>query len=107
MDHERARLNHTAVNGMQDVAGIGILIAVLDSEKPRASFLIISSRRWPSQMEDAPGDLPSGTASFVSPGDIERQWTERQVNSSSLADESAMAAVRIYTRCFYLNGVSP
>ena len=101
--YANAPLNHTSVNGMQDVAGIGILIAVIDS-KSRVLVTKDQLATLAGQMEDAP--VPTGPGgAFTSPGDIELQWTTA-VNSSSLP-KSALAAIRIYSRCFYLNGVSP
>ena len=94
--------NHLSVNGMQDVAGIGVLIAVID---PKSRVLVSKDQlaALATQMEDAPD--PAGGTAFTNPGDIEAQWT-KAVNSSILP-RPAKAAIRIYTRCFYLNGVSP
>ena len=106
--YANAPVNHTSVNGMQDVAGIGILIAVID---PRSRALVSNDRLklLAGNMEDIPEPPAAGTSSggatFVSPGDIEKQWTAT-VTASGLP-RSAIAAIRIYTRCFYLNGVSP
>ena len=98
-----APISHTAVNGMRDVAGIGVLIAVLD---PKSRVLVSKDQlaTLAGQMEDAPDPANGGTA-FTSPGDIEQQWMS-VVNSSALP-RSASAAIRVYTRCFYLNGVPP
>ena len=99
-----APASHTSVNGMQDVAGVGVIIAVID-QKSRVQVTSDQLATLAGQMEDAPGDQKAGTASFISPGDIEQQWLN-QVNNSTLP-KRATAAIRIYTRCFYLNGVSP
>lgn len=96
-----APVSHTSVNGMQDVAGIGVLIAVID-QKSRTLVSKDQLATLAGQMEDAPD--PSG-GNFASPGDIELQWTTA-VNKSSLPRPAA-SAIRIYTRCFYLNGISP
>ncbi len=104
--YANAPVSHTAVNGMQDVAGIGILIAVIDS-KSRSLVSQDQLAALASQMEDAPTPTASnaagGTAAFANPGDIEKQWVSA-VNSSTLP-KSATATIRVYTRCFYLNGV--
>ena len=103
-----APATHTSVNGMQDVAGIGVIIAVID-QKSRLLVTNAQLTTLAGQMEDAPGDQAAGTASFTSPGDIEQNWltaVNTAANASALP-RSAAAAIRIYTRCFYLNGVSP
>ena len=97
-----APVSHTSVNGMQDVAAIGVLIAVID---PKSRALVSSTQltTLAGQMEDAPD--PTTATTFKSPGDIEASWLNA-VNNSTLP-KRATAAIRIYTRCFYLNGVSP
>ena len=100
--YAQAPVNHNSVNGMQDVAGIGVLIALIDS-KSRKLVSADQLATLVGQMEDAPD--PATDPTFVSPGDIEKQWMSA-VNSSSLP-RPAKAAIRVYTRCFYLNGVSP
>ena len=98
-----APLSHTSVNGMQDVAGIGVLIAVIDSR----SRQLVSNNQLATlaqNMEDAP-DSASGNSAFTSPASIEAAWTTA-IDTSSLP-RTAVAGIKIYTRCFYLNGVSP
>ena len=88
---------HTSVNGMQDVAAVGVLIAVID---PKSRVLLTNTQltSLANNMEDAP-------AALTDPGVIEQSWLNT-VNSSTLP-KRATAAIRVYTRCFYLNGVSP
>ncbi len=101
-------VNHTSVNGLQDVAGIGVVIAVIDS-KSRALVTKDQLLTLAGQMDDAtvPAANPTGGSAtpFAIAGDIEQKWLAK-VNASSLP-KPAIAAIRIYTRCFYLNGVTP
>ena len=90
-------VDHTSVNGMQDVAGIGVIIAVID-QKDRKLVSAAQLTTLAGLMEDAP-------SSFTSPGDIEQQW-QTKIDGSGLP-KNALAAIRIYSRSFYLNGVSP
>lgn len=107
--YANAPANHTSVNGMQDVAGIGVLIAVIDP-KNRALVSTSQLNTLAQNMAD-PAPDPSTGGMLISgqqvkgPGDIEKQWTT-QVLSSAIPHQ-ASAAIRIYTRCFYLNEVSP
>ncbi len=98
-------VNHTSLNGMQDVAGIGVLIAVID---PKSRTLVTKAQltSLAALMEDAP-DPTAGNAVLKSPGDIEAQWTTVVNKNSLLLPRTAVSAIQIYTRCFYLNGVSP
>lgn len=92
-----APLSYAAANGLRDVAGVGVLVAVLDAK----SRLLVSRDQLAAlaaQMHDVP-------ATFTEPGKIEEQWMSA-VNGSTLP-RRVTAAVRIYTRCFYLNGVQP
>ena len=104
-----APLNHTSVNGMQDVAGVGVVIAVIDP-KGRALVPVSKLNVLIETMSDPVVDTSTGNMSISgqlvkSPGDIEAQWAQ-VVNSSNLP-RAASSAIQIYTRCFYLNGVSP
>lgn len=97
-----APMNHTQVNGMQDVAGIGVLIAVID---PKSRLLVSDNQliKLATQMDDAiPG---AGDPAFKTPGDIESHWLSA-VSKSGLP-RPVINGIRIYTRCFYLNGVTP
>ena len=105
-----APASHTSVNGMQDVAGIGVLIAVIDP-KNRALVSVNQLMTLANSMLDpvcdpATGNLTISGQPVNSPGDIEAQWTAA-VTSSTTLPRPAVAAIQIYTRCFYLNGVPP
>ena len=96
-------VNHSAVNGLEDVAAIGVVIAVIDP-KSRALLSQAQLAALSTQMEDAP-DPSSGTAVFVSPGDLESQWT-KAITTSGLPPRAA-SAIHIYTRCLPLHTLSP
>ena len=95
-------VSHTALNGWQDVAAIGVAIAVIDP-KSRAQISQTQLATLAGQMEDAPD--PTQGAAFVSPGDLERQWTTA-VAGSALPPGTA-SSIYIYTRSFPLNTLSP
>ena len=97
--YAQSPLNHTSINGLQDVAAIGVVIAVIDP-KSRARVSQAQLTSLAAQMEDAPD-----SATFVSPADLEKQWLAT-INGSGLPP-SAASAIRIYTRCFALNTLSP
>ncbi len=92
--------NHVSVEGMRDVAGIGVLMAVLDQK----SRLLVTKSQLTALIAQMP-DATNGGTTFTGPGDLEQQWTSA-VNKSGLPSP-VIGAVRIYTRCFYLNGVPP
>ena len=101
--YAQSPVNHPSVNGLQDVAAIGVAIAVID---PKSRTLVSQSQlaTLAGQMEDAP-DPTQGAATFVSPGDLEAQWM-KAVTGSSLPPGAA-SSIYIYTRCFSLNTLSP
>ena len=100
-------VNHTAVNGLQDVAAIGVIVAVIEP-KSRALLSQAQLAALAAQMEDAP-DPSSGSAAFVSPGDLEAQWTKAITKAITISDlpPRAASAIHIYTRCFPLHTLSP
>jgi len=83
---------HNEVNGLQDVAAIGVVIAVLDAK----SRVLVSD----SQLADLAAQMQDFD-STMKPGDLEAQW-QSAVNASNLP-RLASSAIRIYGRCFYLN----
>jgi len=92
----RAPLSHNSVNGLQDVAAIGIVIAVLDSK----SRVLVSDH----DLDTLAGQMGDFSPS-MKPGDLEAQW-QAAVNASTLP-HVASSAIRIYGRCFNLNSPNP
>jgi len=89
--------NHTSVNGLQDVAAIGVVIAVIDSK----SQLLVSGSNLTTlaeSMQDFPISNPSNTPK---PGDLESQW-EAAINSANYIPRVARINIRVYSRTFYL-----
>ena len=92
----RAPLSHNSVNGLRDVAAIGVAVAVIDS-KSRA--LVADSQL--AILAGKMNDFSNG----MKPGDLEAQW-QVAATASSLPRIVA-SAIRIYGRCFYLNSPNP
>jgi len=90
--------DHTSANGLQDVAAIGVVIAVTDAK----SRLLISDSQL-TALRDAMNDF-SETATKA-PGDLETQW-QRAIDDSGLP-RIAASGIRIYRRWFYLSSGSP
>lgn len=89
----RAPLAHTSVNGLQDVAAIGVVIAVIDSK----TRVIVSDTQLKS-LSDSMIDFEAGT---MKPGDLEARW-QAAITASSIP-QLARSALRIYGRTFYLD----
>ena len=101
--YDAAPVSHVSVNGMRDVAGVGVVLAVLDQKNRR----LVSKEQLATlagQMEDAP-DPAGGDTVSRSPRDTEKRWLDAANNGT--LPRQVSAAVRIYSRCFYLNGVQP
>lgn len=92
----RAPLNHDSVNGLQDVAAIGVVVAVLDS-KSRVLASDADLETLAAKMDDF--------SPTMKPGDLEAQW-QAAVNAGGLP-RAVASAIRIYGRCFYLNTPNP
>jgi prepilin-type N-terminal cleavage/methylation domain-containing protein len=92
----RSPLSHDSVNGLRDVAAIGVVIAVLDS-RSRALASDSDLATLAGQMDDF---KPA-----MEPGDLEAQW-QVAINASALP-RVASSAIRIYSRCFYLHSPNP
>lgn len=89
----RAPLSHTSVNGMQDVAAIAVVIAVVDP-KSRVLASDVQLAALAGAMNDfSPTSTPN-------PGDLEAQW-QTAITSSALP-RLAASAIRVYRRTFYL-----
>jgi prepilin-type N-terminal cleavage/methylation domain-containing protein len=86
------RMNHGAVNGLSDVAAIGVTIAVVDP----ASRNIVTN----SQLNNLAGQM-NDFAATMQPGQLETQWTSA-IAASSLP-HAATSAIRVYGRMFYLS----
>jgi type II secretory pathway component PulJ len=86
--------NHTSVNGLQDVAAIAVVIAVID---PKSRVLVSNAQlvTLAGQMQDF--------SSGMKPGDLENDW-QNAINSASGAGIPKIAAssIRIYRRDFIL-----
>jgi hypothetical protein len=99
---------HTSVSGLQDVAAISICIAALD---PRSAVILDNSNQIAppndniSKLAAKLADYSSGTA----PGQLLANWQGVLDNKNAVDLEvaamprSAISAVRIYERHFYLN----
>lgn len=91
----RAPLNHTGVNGLQDVAAIGVAIAVVDSK----SRVLVSD----SQLTTLAGKMNDfDPASMTTMGALETQWNAAIVANAAGIIPAALPFVRVYNRCFYL-----
>ena len=95
--YAQSPVSHTALNGLQDVAAIGVAIAVIDP-KSRAQVSLTQLATLAGQMEDAPDPTQTGAAKFVSPGDLEHQWAGAVAVSA--LPPGAAASIYIYTRSF-------
>lgn len=87
----RPPLNHEQVSGLQDVAAIGVVVAVVD---PKTRVLLSDS-----DLETLAGNLEDFSEN-MEPGELESKW-QTAVNGSSLP-RIASSAIRIYGRTFYL-----
>ena len=89
----RAPANHTAVNGLADVAAIGVAIAVVD---PKSRSLVTDSQlvTLAAQLKDFD---PTAMQKI---GDMEAQWNAAILSSN--LPRLSVSAMRVYGRCFYL-----
>ena len=90
----RAPASHKAVDGLQDVAAVGVVIAVID---PKSRILVSDA-----QLSTLAGRLNDfDPTTMTKTGQLEKQW-EAAILTSNLP-RPAVAAIRVYGRCFYLN----
>jgi hypothetical protein len=86
--------NHTSVNGLQDVAAITVVIAVID---PKSREMVTNAElvTLAGQMNDF--------ASSMKPGDLEAQW-QTAINAAAGVSipKIASSSIRVYRRDFYL-----
>lgn len=95
--------NHTAVNGLRDVAAIGVVIAVADAK----SQVLINNgalMQLAQNMSDFPQTVASGN-NTAGPGDLEAQW-QQAIDASNYIPRIAASGIRIYRRWFYLSSSS-
>ncbi|MEO7934114.1 MAG: prepilin-type N-terminal cleavage/methylation domain-containing protein [Chthoniobacterales bacterium] len=86
------RASHTSINGLQDVAAIGVAIAVID---PKSRVLVTDTQL--KTLADQMNDF----STTLKPGELEAQW-QAAVNASAIPRVAA-SAIRVYGRTFYLN----
>lgn len=94
----RAPASHTSVNGLQDVAAIGVVIAVIDPKSRR----LVSDDQLKSlaqQLIDFP-ETDSDGNNASKPGGLEAEW-QKSINASGLP-ASATSSIRVYRRWFHL-----
>ena len=89
----RPPLNHTAVNGLQDLAALAVVVAVID---PKSKAVVSDA-----QIATLVGQMNDFAATLASPGDLVAQW-QSAIQASTLPRE-ASSGIRVYQRCFYLN----
>lgn len=91
---DRNGVNHTAVNGLQDVAALGVVIAVID---PKAQLLV-----KPEDLARLAGAMDDfDAAQHAAPGALEAAW-QKTINASGLP-RAAISTIRVYRRWFYLS----
>lgn len=79
---------HNTVAGFQDVAAVGVTIAVLD---PKSRVLAS-----PSQLATLRGQM-TDFSETMQPGDLDAQW-QSAVNATTAVPRPAASAIRIYSR---------
>ncbi|MEI6562441.1 MAG: prepilin-type N-terminal cleavage/methylation domain-containing protein [Verrucomicrobiota bacterium] len=95
----RAPLNHTSINGLRDVAAIGVMIAIID---PKSQVLVSPSQL--TALQKTMGDFPDNPT-LNSPCDLEAQW-QSAIDTSGIP-HSAASGIRICRRWFSLSSPSP
>jgi prepilin-type N-terminal cleavage/methylation domain-containing protein len=107
----RAPLNHTSVNGMQDVTAISVVIAAVD---PRSRALIPDIELNPepippplqptlaARMRDFSMTMHQPGNTTTLPGDLAAQW-QSILDATTSLPRSAVSGIRIYQRSFYLS----
>jgi hypothetical protein len=97
--------DHTSLNGWQDVAAITVVIAVIDSKT-----LPIISQTQLGKLTGANGNSiltdfdPTSTGTWT-PGQLESQW--RTAITQNITPSTVAAAIRVYSRTFYLTTPTP
>lgn len=88
--------DHTSVNGMQDVAAICAVIAVIN---PKSRVLV--SNQQLNNLGGLMADFSETT--YPNPGDLEKQWESVLTSNVKGISQLAASSIRIYKRCFYLS----
>lgn len=91
--------NHTAVNGLSDVAAIAVVIAVID---PRSRVLVTDAQLTALAKELPDFSTTGSDGSAAKPGDLEAQWKQAIEKSASGISRTAASTIRVYQRRFYL-----
>jgi prepilin-type N-terminal cleavage/methylation domain-containing protein len=89
--------SHTSVNGLQDVAAITVVIAVID---PKSRALVSNDQLI--ALAATMQDFSSG----MKPGDLENKW-QLAINSAAGIPKIAASSIRVYRRDFYLPQINP
>jgi hypothetical protein len=84
---------HTAPEGMQDVAAVVVVIAVID---PKSKVLLTDA-----QITSLAGQLVDYSSGMI-PGQLRAQWQDTLNANTSLA-RPAISGIRLYERYFYLS----
>ena len=94
----RPPASHASVDGLRDVAAIGVVIAVID---PKSRSLVSDDQlnKLAQQLGDFPETDSSGDNSSK-PGELEAEW-QKAINASGLSP-SVTSSIRIYRRWFHL-----
>jgi len=86
--------SHSSVNGLQDVAAIAVIIAVID---PKSRALVTNA-----QLVTLAGKMQD-FSSGMKPGDLEYDWQAAVTAASGTSiPQTAASSIRVYRRDFYL-----
>ena len=95
---------HTSVNGLSDVAAIGVAIAVID---PASRNLVTNAQltTLASKMDDFPTSStpPVPFSNPPLPGQMETQWTSAISDPTNGLPHIASSSIRVYGRMLYLS----
>ncbi|MDD5263159.1 MAG: prepilin-type N-terminal cleavage/methylation domain-containing protein [Methylacidiphilales bacterium] len=99
--------NHASVNGLQDVAAITVVIAVIDAK----SKVLVTDAQLTSlagKLVDFSPTLAPLQNGLTQPGNLEASWQTAIDNSPTTLQIPRVAAeaIRVYSRTFYLSGNS-
>jgi len=84
---------HASINGMQDVSGIAVAVAMIDAK----SKVLISA----AQLRTLAGNL-NDFSPVMTPGDLISQW-QSAVDGTSGIPRPGLQGVRLYERYFYFS----
>lgn len=101
--------NHTSVNGLRDVAAIGVALAVID---PKSRILVNDAQlaQLAGKLNDFPHTDTSTGNNTTNPGDLEAQWQGAINNANAngiTIPHVVLANLRVYSRTFYLPSNTP